>query len=282
MADYARRGDCIVVGPTFPEGYQGLGAAAEGQLLRLVAELRRRFRLRERLFVAGFSGGAQFAHRFALKNPAQVIGCAAHSGGTWATGDMPGDIIPSEDAPRLAPFVISCGERDTDRSAPSVPLNRLDFARKFEREVLRKGGYLYKAAYIRGAGHVYTAQAASLTEECFRLATTGLAPDEMERLEELLEPTGALARRGTSVEAAAGIQAFRAEWAKAQDAARVAGSLIPGWSGGESFLPERKRRAAEYVESRLQEIRAAPSDVEGSIDDPAAGPVRRARRGGVR
>ena len=87
----------------------------------------------------GPSGGAQFAHRMMMKHPDLVIGCAAHSGGTWSTGGSCGK--PNPQAAQV-PFVLSCGEEDTRKSTPDLPMGRLEWAKAFEKvkEFLAKMG----------------------------------------------------------------------------------------------------------------------------------------------
>lgn len=171
LADWARRGDCIVVGPSFPnEGYQLLHQQADEQLEKLFGDLSKQFSLQPKMFLFGFSGGAQFAHRFMMKHPTLVAGCAAHSGGSWATGEQWGSINPEAAA---IPLVISCGTNDTGKMHAQAPFGRLDWCREFAKQLDEKR-FLFQADYWPNTGHQYSAGAQKMTLECFTLATQTL------------------------------------------------------------------------------------------------------------
>lgn len=168
FADWAKRGDCVVVGPSFPNsGYQLLREQAGEQLVKLFDLLKKEYKLHDKMFLAGFSGGAQFAHRFVMKYPELVAGCAAHSAGSWATGEQWGAIDPKA---ADVPFVMSCGERDTERMAPGAPYTRIDWAKRFERQ-LAEGKFMYQVAWWPGVGHAQTDGARRMTEDCYLVAT---------------------------------------------------------------------------------------------------------------
>ncbi|MGB0768602.1 MAG: hypothetical protein ACPGYV_12955, partial [Phycisphaeraceae bacterium] len=137
------------------------------------------YTLNEKIFVGGFSGGSQYAHRFAMKYPDLVAGCAAHSGGTWATGDYAERAVPNPKA-RGVLFVISCGEKDTQKSFGQAPLGRLDWAKKYER-LLDQGGFIYDARWWPDVGHGYSKGARRQTEDCFVASTKRLPEYEAER-----------------------------------------------------------------------------------------------------
>jgi predicted esterase len=175
LAGWVReRDDVIVVGPSFPnDGYQVLERRSAEQLVALFASLKKRFRLRDKLFIAGFSGGAQFAHRFAIRHPELVAGCAAHSGGSWAVGGratMFGreiDLLQPSAAAAHVPFAISCGEAD-----PRVKGTKQFAALAAEQQ------YVLVAKYWPGVGHALCADAQRLTAECFLLAAGAAAKAE--------------------------------------------------------------------------------------------------------
>lgn len=173
LSGWAEEYGCIVVGPTYDSnGYQYLQAGAEQQTLDLIRTLGEEFNLADKVFVAGFSGGAQFAHRFAMKHPEIVAGCAAHSAGTWGTGDYDAH-EPNPEATGVL-FVVSCGEDDTAKMAPDVPFSRLDWAKRYA-ELLEEGGFTYDAQWWPRTGHRQTDGARAMTRDCF-LAATQLAP----------------------------------------------------------------------------------------------------------
>lgn len=175
LADWPRRlRHVIVVGPSFPnQGYQFLEQKSDQQLIDLFAALKKRFKLHPRLFVAGFSGGAQYSHRFAIRHPELVAGCAAHSGGSWAIGrkarmwDREVDLMSLSDGARHLPMVISCGEAD-----PRIRQTKL-----FEGMALAKG-YSLVARYWPKVGHDESPGARRLTHECFELARREAAAAE--------------------------------------------------------------------------------------------------------
>lgn len=173
MAGWANKQDVIVLGPSYDSnGYQYLDKGSDTQTIELVKMLRKQYKLHDKLFIAGFSGGSQYAHRFAMKYPELVAGCAAHSGGTWATGDY-GKAMVNPKA-RSVLFVISCGEKDTGKSFAQAPLGRLEWAKKYE-QMLRKGGFIYDAKWVPNVGHGQSKISRQMTHDCF-VASTKLLP----------------------------------------------------------------------------------------------------------
>lgn len=179
-AGWVNKHDVIVLGPTYDSnGYQYLSKGSGQQTVDLVKQLSKDYRLSKKIFIAGFSGGSQYAHRFAMKYPELVSGCAAHSGGTWATGDYPRGEGLNPKA-RGVLFVISCGEKDTKKSFGEAPFGRLEWAKKYE-AMLDKGGFIYDAQWHRGVGHNYAKGARQQTEDCFIASTQRLPEYESER-----------------------------------------------------------------------------------------------------
>lgn len=170
MKGWANRGDVIVIGPSFEtkgeRPYQnGDGIHAE-KLIDLFETLKKTYKLRDKMFLHGFSGGCQFTHRFTMLNPKWVCGVSAHSGGTWAT-DNYGEISTKA---KDIPFAISCGEKDTGFSFGGALFGRLDWYKRFEKEMDEK-----KMCYIGGTwpdvGHNMSAPAWDFAKQCFQLAT---------------------------------------------------------------------------------------------------------------
>lgn len=181
-ANWVNKHDVIVLGPSYRNSagaYQYLQGQTDKQTIALFKQLRKEYKLNDKLFIAGFSGGSQYAHRFAMKYPDLVSGCAAHSGGTWATGDYPTGESPNPKA-RGVLFVISCGEKDTKKSFAQAPFGRLEWAKKYEKQ-LNKGGYIYDARWWPGVGHNYAKGARQQTEDCFIASTQRLPEYEAER-----------------------------------------------------------------------------------------------------
>lgn len=164
-----QRDDVIVVGPSFPKG--GAFTHAEDQsaqqLLGIHKQLAEKYKLHDKIFVAGFSGGSQFAHRFTMLHPDRVIGCAAHSGGSWATGGQWKSINPKA---AHIPIAMSCGQNDTAKMHPQAPMGRLEWAKKFE-QLIADAGFTYRVEYIPDIGHRMSPTAMQMSVECFELAT---------------------------------------------------------------------------------------------------------------
>ena len=79
--------DCIVIGPSFKSGYQGARPSDVSKLLKLVKVVGAKYKINDKIFLAGHSAGAQFAHRFAMRDPNKLCACVATSAGSWATGE---------------------------------------------------------------------------------------------------------------------------------------------------------------------------------------------------
>ena len=83
--------EAIVVVPSSPDADLNairFPALGEGQFLEaIVAAMRADYRLKSRIFLTGYSRGAQFAHRFALAHPELVEAVAPLASGTWTTPD---------------------------------------------------------------------------------------------------------------------------------------------------------------------------------------------------
>lgn len=170
MKDWAKRGDVIVIGPSFvskgERPYQnGDGVHAE-KLIELFEGLQKEHKLQDKIFLHGFSGGAQFVHRFAMLHPKLVCGVSAHSGGTWAT-DGYGEISPSA---KKIPFAISCGEKDAAKAFPQAPYTRIEWYGKFRDEIEKKR-FAHIAASWPDVGHNISPGAWDLAKQCFQLAT---------------------------------------------------------------------------------------------------------------
>ena len=104
--DHADREGFIVVCPTFPQGYQALEGGEDEALIAILDEVGQRYPTAEGAIASGFSGGAQFAHRFAFAHPERVRAVAVHSVGSYDT--------PPEHTRHL-PFLVTVGLNDTSR-----------------------------------------------------------------------------------------------------------------------------------------------------------------------
>ncbi len=174
MASWAKRDDVIVIGPSFilkptepgmPYYQMGNGVHAE-KLIKLFEELGEEYKLAEKMFLHGFSGGSQFVHRFTMENPKYVCGVSAHSGGSWATRNY-GKISSRA---KGIPFAISCGEKDTGLSTGDSPLGRLDWYKEFRDEIDSKK-FTYIGDTWPDVAHRASPGVWELARQCFQIAT---------------------------------------------------------------------------------------------------------------
>jgi pimeloyl-ACP methyl ester carboxylesterase len=135
---HAEREGFVLVCPSFQPGYQRLEAGADADLTAILDEVAQtQPAIRRPVFLVGFSGGAQFVHRWAFRHPAEVCGVAALSAGDY-------DLPPP--GARGVPFLVSVGSADTG------PPNRVTLARWFH-EALVRAGYRADLRIYEGVGH---------------------------------------------------------------------------------------------------------------------------------
>ena len=121
-------------------GRKGRGPRADLALLKAIEQARAYLALRdERFDLLGYSGGAQFAHRFALLHPQRVrrIGLGAAGWYTWpdprvpyprgtgATAAMPGERFDLAGLLRT-PILVWVGDRDRERDPALNTSERID------------------------------------------------------------------------------------------------------------------------------------------------------------
>lgn len=147
----ARALRCAVVAPVFEReltpGYQRLGwdsvgVRADRTLDAIVAEVQAALRRPSpyaRLVLAGYSGGAQFCHRYALAYPQRVLAliCGAAGWYTWPDGTLPWplgtgpgpsgrDARTNLDAMLRIPTLVYVGANDLDTGASLRSTAELD------------------------------------------------------------------------------------------------------------------------------------------------------------
>ena len=178
---YWAKDDVIVLGPSFLQpkrdekapktagmpldSYQMCGPTHEAKLKTLIAEVGKTWKIHPKVFLHGFSAGAQFVHRFAMKNPELVAGVSAASAGSWSTRGF-GEINP---AASHIPFAISCGQYDRDKSMPSASLSRLEWMQDFAK-ALQEAHFDVESRVIPNTGHKATGDTMALAEACFQRA----------------------------------------------------------------------------------------------------------------
>ncbi len=163
----------ILLVPSFSDGYQNGNGKWARQLMDRFQQIEDQYPVHGRMFLHGHSGGAQFVHRFAFHAPEQVIGVSAHSAGSWAGEPGFGDI---PDRATSIPFLISCGKEDTDYSMVRFPFTRIEWYRRFARELEQRGFVLHGSVWPDTGHGVPTTLYQKAFRECFRLATRGEIP----------------------------------------------------------------------------------------------------------
>ncbi|MFJ5088048.1 alpha/beta fold hydrolase [Streptomyces sp. NPDC088674] len=146
FADFAERHDCVVLAPLFPAGIDGpndvdgykllspAGYRADTLLLAMAEEAAARWHIRtDRFHLHGFSGGGQFAHRFACLHPGRLASLSVGAPGRvtpfdpatpWPRGTADAKrLFGHEAAParlREVPvqFVIGADDTRTEELAP--------------------------------------------------------------------------------------------------------------------------------------------------------------------
>lgn len=83
--------DAIVVSPNFgnddPNATRFPSLGDDAFLLHIISQLEGAYLLHPKVFITGYSRGAQFCHRFAYAYPERVAAAAPCSSGTWTTPD---------------------------------------------------------------------------------------------------------------------------------------------------------------------------------------------------
>jgi predicted esterase len=137
----------------------------EDRLKNLIAEVGKTWKVHPKVFLHGFSEGAQFVHQFAMKYPELVAGVSIASEGSWNTHGF-GEINPTASH---VPFAVSCGEYDRDKPNKESPIGRLEWMEAFAK-TLKEANFDVEARKIPNAGHKITADTMALARACFERA----------------------------------------------------------------------------------------------------------------
>lgn len=181
FAPFAERAGAVLLTPLFPAdrfpdfqrlGRAGRGARADLALQRLIADVGALTGARtDKLYLSGYSGGAQFVHRYTMAYPQQVARFVAGAAGWYtfpdpalefpsgirSTPDLPGLVFDPERFLRV-PGCVLVGDRDINRDPdlnqrPEVDaqqgLNRLERGRRWV-------AAMQAAAGARGSRTQYT------------------------------------------------------------------------------------------------------------------------------
>lgn len=243
--------DCIGVSPSFPnEGYQVLAKDSDRQLVGIFQTLKQNYKLHDKLFIYGHSGGAQFAHRFTSKYPDLVAACCATSAGSWATGTTYDSL---NQAASGVPIAISCGEKD-GKSLPNSPMTRYEWAKKFEEELARRH-FFYKASYWPNVAHEGDpAGNAELAYEAFSLGTTGMVGLDREGFEAKMEILNNQVRTGDFAHAITGGGILLND-TKQRGSRETANNLAASrWNASAPAVDVCTEAAKKFVAGRLQKL----------------------------
>ncbi|MCH7227392.1 alpha/beta hydrolase [Haloferula sp. A504] len=165
----------IVLVPKFEEGYHMADDAACKELITRFEWIKERHKVHDKMFLHGFSGGAQFVHRFAFKHPELVVGVSAHSAGSWSGVEGWGEI---NDKAKDIPFFLTCGDNDRQKAFNgTAPYSRIEWMKNFAAQ-LKERGFNVRTHTWPGRGHMPPPReaAAPMVREFFLFATEGAVP----------------------------------------------------------------------------------------------------------
>ncbi|HUT34960.1 MAG TPA: dienelactone hydrolase family protein [Planctomycetota bacterium] len=255
---FADEGQCIVVGPSFKGTFQFPSKGAGDKMKAIIRELAKGYTLEHKAFVTGFSAGAQFAHRFALDNPALVAGCAAHSAGDW-------DGLPDAKA-RSVPFLVTCGT--DDNKSP----DRLAGAKKFVTAIKAKG-FKVESKWFDGVGHSFCNEGRELTKEFYWTTTTGMTAARRQAAEAGLTKAEGAVKEGKYAEAAADLKKVMAARPAHRYAERAEALTTQIEDAGKERLAKADEQAKTDADGAKAELQKIEEEFAGTR--VAAGAARR-------
>lgn len=124
--------------------------AGERTLRSMLKEVKKECRVQDRIFLAGYSAGAQFAQGFAFAYPKSVTGVAVLSSGNYYE--------PGSNASSI-PFLVVIGDQDNPVGVKSAGL----FS-----DMLKLAGFSIDLHILPGVKHEITSQAKELTIAFYR------------------------------------------------------------------------------------------------------------------
>lgn len=134
--------------PGTPEGfYQDVG---ETTVWSAIGEVKKEYRVRQRMFFSGFSAGAYFIQGFTYHYPQYVSGLSILSAGLYQNPNM---------FPELIPMLVVIGDQDY---APSVQSSQMFVSG------LQQYGFDVHYELMPGVGHAITKDGVNLTVDLFR------------------------------------------------------------------------------------------------------------------
>lgn len=148
---YAEREGFILLCPSIPgtpDGfYQDVG---ENTVWAAVGEVKKEYRVRQRMFLSGFSAGAYFIQGFTYHYPQYVSGLSILSSGLYVNPNV---------FPEIIPMLVVIGDRD---NASAVQTSQM-----FVQD-LQKYGFNVQYLVMPGVGHAVTKDGVDLTINVFR------------------------------------------------------------------------------------------------------------------
>lgn len=148
---FADKEDFILICPTLTEAVGGWSQSdGERKVSAIISQVRSEYNLEERLFLAGFSAGAQLVQGYTFRYPQSVKGVAVLS---------PGYAFSSTISARDIPFLVVIGDREIPR--------RLEAAQKLV-SLLQQNNFDVEYHLLPGVGHTLTDEARKLTIDFFR------------------------------------------------------------------------------------------------------------------
>jgi predicted esterase len=120
-------------------------------LREILDQVKQECRIQKRVFLAGFSAGAEFVQGYAYHYPKSVAGVAVLSAGNYYE--------PSTLKAKDVPFLVVIGDQDNPVGIKS--------ARLFT-EVLEQKGFSVDLRVLPDVGHAVTVEAKEMTIEFFR------------------------------------------------------------------------------------------------------------------
>lgn len=114
----ASKSGYVLLSPQFEEGYQELVHGEDERLIRMISEAQKEFSVDpDRIFLVGYSGGAEFVHRFALKHPQYAKAACVIGGENYV-------MLPGPKAGRVR-YYVAVGKKDDRRQATLFFYQRL-------------------------------------------------------------------------------------------------------------------------------------------------------------
>jgi predicted esterase len=150
--EYADEERFVLVCPSLAdEGGGWYQEAGERLLKKIIRQVEQECRIQKRVFLAGFSAGAEFIQGYAFHYPESVAGVAVLSAGNYYE--------PSTLRAKEIPFLVVIGDQDNPVGIKS--------ARLFT-EVLEQKGFSIALHILPDVGHTVNAEAKEMTIEFFR------------------------------------------------------------------------------------------------------------------